>query len=454
MQSAALRVAAMSSALAMLAACDSQPGNISANSAAGASEAAAPGPALLALPTGCDTPTTPFCSSTVPLPPNWRGRIFQLAQDYPQAPPAGDPRPWLQYDPRTQPMQYVGAVLAYFYQGNVRANVENSFDPTLNQARAWYNAPWQDQGFNGREPIHGLTRERVSAPGELHRCQTSRWNNYAVGFYNAAGASTIARVWANRGQPDPAQGIMPEGTVAAKLLFTTASVAEVPYLAGAPTWNAYIYSQVNSPNPSPARAVVPVRLLQIDLAVKDDRVPTGWVFGTYVYGGGPQGAANAPCPPASGTPDPVGRNWNNVAPVGLMWGNDPGYSGTGPLTETWLNPAVSMPHVGLQGRLNGPVDNPASSCMSCHSTAQWPSSAPMLPPRGADPAPWFRDIPSGTPFTPGAQSLDYSLQIQVGIRNFITARTAANPAAPQAQRSALIGQLNDRATPRDGAPTH
>jgi hypothetical protein len=238
MQSAALRVAAMSSALAMLAGCEAQPGNMAATNGSQPAAAQAPGPALLALPTQCDTPTTPFCASTVSLPPNWQGRAFQLAQDYPQAPPTGEARPWLQFDPRTQPKQYIDAVLAYFYQGNVRANVENSFDPAVNRVRGWYNAPWQDQGFNGREPLHGLTRERVSAPGELHRCQTSRWNNYAVGFYNAAGASAIARIWANHGRPDPAQGIMPEGTVAAKLLFTTASIAEVPYLAGSPTWNA------------------------------------------------------------------------------------------------------------------------------------------------------------------------------------------------------------------------
>lgn len=436
------RIALLTSVTATLSACKVEQGNEAASTEA---------VALLALPTQCDTPTTPFCGSTVPLPNGWQGHVFQLAQNYPQSPPSGDSQPWLQYDPTTQPMQYVQAVLAYFYQGNIRANLDDSFNPALNTQRQWYNAPWQDQGFNGREPVHGLTRERVSQPGELHRCQTSRWNNYAVGFYNAPGATTIGRIWANHGQPDPSQGLMPEGTVAAKLLFTTASDAEVPYLAGSPTWPAYVYAQVNAQNPAPTRAVVPVRLLQIDIAVKDHRAPTGWVFGTFVYGGGPQGDPAAPCPPAG--PSPAGANWNGVQPVGLMWGNDPGYSGTGPLTQTWLNPAVHMPHVGWQNRLNGPVDNPISSCMSCHSTAQWPAAASMIPSPAGNPL-WFRNVPSGTPFTTGSASLDYSLQIQVGIQNFNTAHAAANPQAPLAQRQEMMRQLTDTTPPRDGATTH
>jgi hypothetical protein len=334
--------------------------------------------------------------------------------------------------------------------------------------RGWYNAPWQDQGFNGREPIHGLTRERVTPAGELDRCQTLPWNNYAVGFYNSAGATTLGRIWANHGRPDPTMAIMPEGTVGAKLLFTTAPVAQAPYLAGSPTWNAMVYDPNYNPpagppppGPPPPRSLQQLRLLQIDVAVKDNRVPTGWVFGTFVYGGGPQG--DAPCPPASTAPDPVGRDWNGVQPIGLMWGNDPGYSGSGPLAETWLNPAVHMPHVGYQGRLNGPVDNPASSCLSCHSTAQWPSAASMIPPTSGDIAPWFRNIASGTPFgyqpppsgpPPAApQSLDYSLQVQVGFRNFTTRNAAANPNMPSATRAALTAELRDTATPRNGATT-
>jgi hypothetical protein len=183
-------------------------------------------------------------------------------------------------------------------------------------------------------------------------------------------------------------------------------------------------------------------LLQIDIAVKDAReaAKTGWVFGTFVYGGGPGGA------PGSG--------WSSVAAVGEMWGNDPGYSGSGPLTETSLNPDVHMPHVGYQGRLNGPVDNKASSCLSCHSTAEAPSGV-MIPPNGADPRPWFRNIPSGVAFDPNHQSTDYSLQTSVGMANFVVAHALRNATSASA-RAALIKRILEaqQRPPRDGGPIH
>ncbi|WP_395697192.1 hypothetical protein [Methylocella sp.] len=217
----------------------------------------------------CDTATTPFCSSSVMLPANWHGHVFALSQDYPTT-VSSDTTPWLAFDPKTQPQQYLQAVLDYFYEGNLQANDENSFDPKLNSQRMWFNAPWQDFSLdvNAREPIHGLTRERVSRPFELGPMQSHEWNNYAVGFYNALGGSVIGKVWADHGRPDASQaGNLPEGTVAAKLLFTTAPVSEVPFLQGAPEWDAYIYANPNDPNPNArtTRAVQKVRLLQIDM---------------------------------------------------------------------------------------------------------------------------------------------------------------------------------------------
>ena len=356
---------------------------------------------------GCDTPQTPFCDALMPPIPNWTGHVFQLSQNYPTT-SGPDAQPWLQFDPKTQPDQYLTAVLSYIFEGNIQADTESSFDPRLNAVRGWYNAPWQDVGIiNGREFIHGLTRERVSRPHELAPEQVHEWNNYAVGFYNARGGMIFGRVWQDHGNPDPAAALFPNGTVATKLIFTAASEAEVPYLKGAPQWQAYVYANPNDPAPkaSSPRAVLPLRLLQIDIAVKDDRVSdtTGWVFGTFVYGGGPGGVG--------------GSGWMNVSSVGTMWGNDPGYSGAAPLAQTWLNPAVHMPHVGYQGRLNGPIDNPASSCLSCHSTAEVPSGT-MVPPTGVNPASWFQNIKSGAPFDSGRQSTDYSLQLSVGIANF------------------------------------
>jgi hypothetical protein len=141
--------------------------------------------------------------------------------------------------------------------------------------------------------------------------------------------------------------------------------------------------------------------------------------------------------------------WFNLTPVGLQWGNDPDVTSPGDpdLDESWINPAVPAPfagHAGLHGRLNGPVDNPLSACMSCHSTAQVKSDATsfgayksvgLVPNAACTPAQkqqWFRNLPGSEPFgrttganfcelsspplgTPPMYALDYSLQLQLGL---------------------------------------
>jgi len=337
-----------------------------------------------------------------------RHHRFWLSDCYPAA-ASPDAQPWLAFDPKTQPEQYLWAVLDYFYEGNIRdGDADASFDPRQNPVRGWYNAPWLDYSPNGREGLHGLTRERTSCRTELGPRQQRIWDNYAVGFYNAPGAVTLGKVWRGHGDPVSASAAMPEGTVAAKLLFTTATEAEAPYLKGSPKWPAYIYANTHDRDffaPEHARRVVrEVRLLQVDIAVRDSRVnaSTGWVFGTFVYGGGPGVRPN------------TDAGWSNLTPVGLMWGNNNG--------EQWINTAQHT-HLGRAGRLDGPVDNPKSSCLSCHSTAEvFPVGGP--PPPGLIPGPhdrwqnWFNDLPADTAFRPGGASLDYSLQLAVGIGNY------------------------------------
>ncbi|MFP3527271.1 hypothetical protein SB912_32745, partial [Pantoea sp. SIMBA_072] len=66
-------------------------------------------------------------------------------------------------------------------------------------------------------------------------------------------------------------------------------------------------------------------MLQLDIAVKDKRAKdTGWVFGTYVYGGGPGSNRR-------------GAGWYNVSAVGVMWGNDLFDPATNQQSQTWLN---------------------------------------------------------------------------------------------------------------------
>jgi hypothetical protein len=136
----------------------------------------------------------------------------------------------------------------------------------------------------------------------------------------------------------------------------------------------------------------PLHLLQFDVSIKDSRAQgTGWTFGTFVADG--QHAAGEKNP------------WNRIAPLGLMWGNDPPPAGAHAINTPadprakgfaqevifWdvverLNAgggkvAARQPgHLGCNGRLNGPADNANSSCMSCHMTASVPDAKLATPP--------------------------------------------------------------------------
>jgi hypothetical protein len=99
------------------------------------------------------------------------------------------------------------------------------------------------------------------------------------------------------------------------------------------------------------------------------------------------------------------------------------------------NQATDWKGLGWLERLNGPIDNPASACLSCHMTAEWPrpnsttmflTSLPFAEVTSTDPLDpsvveqkmrWFRNI-KRKPFDTGNLSLDYSLQLYEGMKNF------------------------------------
>jgi hypothetical protein len=359
-------------------------------------------------------------------PIGWSGPVFQLSQDYPDKLPPLEPAPWLHFDFRTQSEQYLRAVLDYALEGNI----EVDFRGQDNQVRKWFHAPWlhadpmnegSDRPVRAREFIHGLTRERSSRPGELAPTQTETVQNWAVGLYNPRGGYVLGQVWRNPDSPDPRGAEFPEGSVAFKLLFTAASTAQVPFLKNSLEWQADITrSKGSEPRPE-------LRLLQIDVAVRDSRADstTGWVFGTFIYDGDAHG-------------DSI---WDRMVPIGAMWGNDPDrLNDDGPLQETVINADATklVQHLGYKGRLNGPVDNPRSSCLSCHSTAQTPNdvsdptvpSVPRLDASREELAMYFRNIRAQMPFTEGQDALDYSLQLQNGIANWARVSELRYPAPP------------------------
>jgi hypothetical protein len=260
------------------------------------------------------------------------------------------------------------------------------------------------------------------------------FQNWGVGFYNEVAAGTLGTIWTDFCNPSlDALGEVnfPEGSVSFKVLFTEASQAEINALEGAPTWTAHIHTQgapCRREDPCP-REEKTVTLLQIDVAVKDARATdTGWVFGTFVYDR--RLTDRAP--------------WERLVPISIGWGNDPDVAPGGPLSENIINDDfdevffgwAGRPHMGWNGRANGPVDNPLSSCVSCHGTAQFPRSdtfANILPSRlsltdNEIRRIYFQNVFGGSLFDPDViprppfqsdlfvpVALDYSLQTQLGL---------------------------------------
>ncbi|ASK29341.1 hypothetical protein CEY12_04160 [Chryseobacterium sp. T16E-39] len=372
-------------------------------------------------------------------------KTFELSQDYPKT-VIVESYPWQNIDFTKDPELYMQAVLKYCLEGNI----EVDFRGQENKIRKWYHAPWlHDDGKyvnkeyigNGREYIHGLTREFATPKYKIHDQQDNELENWAVGMYNAPGGYTLGQVWSAPNQnPDPAKSNFPEGTVSFKLLFTDGTSHKIPFLKNTLEWKANIYRcNPNTECADKTRTDRTVRLLQIDIAVKDKRaLKTGWVYGTFIYDGSGKGKTV----------------WDRMVPVGLSWGNDSevtkdihrdGAFINEELKESFINASLIhserknntvayLKYHGLGGRLNGPIDNSISSCISCHGNAAVSRNGLTLPlgdfkanttrfnysPESFKQ--FFMDVPSGANVIQFKEeeytTTDYSLQISIGIRNY------------------------------------
>lgn len=358
-----------------------------------------------------------FPSSVDRLADSYSGPIFELSQDYPHTLP-DDRRPWEEIDYRTDPDAYLLALRTYAYEGNLP-----DWRPQDNGYRRWYHMPWMHVGKHPREATHGLTWELPSPPGKLSAHQLEPVQNWAIGLFNPIAGYTIGRVWPDASSPPRIEeSKFAVGAVSMKLLFTSATPQQVPFLAGSAEWQANIHETATESSP---KFLGTLRLLQIDIAVREARADstTGWVFGTYIYD------KDAPGSTA----------WEKMVPVGLMFGNDPDIPEGGILRETRVaKSAPAYARLGFGGRMNGPADNPESACLSCHATAQWRSLASSTPsgtwPRRSF---WFRNVKAGDAFCEGERGLDYSLQMAVAVKTFFTPKF--NPGATPVPTGPCIG---------------
>lgn len=373
-----------------------------------------------------------YADSIDPPPRNYPGPFFKLSQDYPTELPH-DVAPWLAIDFKTQPDAYLLAIRDYAFEGMRDAN----WRAEANTVRRWYHVPWMTAGARGRESLYGMTEERGVTGPELGVKPGRTIQNYAVGYYNPVGGYTLGKVWLPAAAPDLSSPGFAEGTAVVKILASDATAGDFSgpdLLAGSPSFTINRIDRQTK-----KRGAGKVRLLQVDVAVRDERAqPAGWVFGTFAYDRGAPGS----------------DAWKKMVPVGLTWGNDPRlaaaeYAQGERVKESVISqaaPTYAREHLGWRGRLNGPVDNPASSCMSCHSTAQSSNAAPILPlalcRTDAQKMQWFRNLKGTAAFgrvsgtcvrtdDPSLKGLDFSLQQAIAVQNARGGKYV-NPCAPAA----------------------
>ncbi len=343
------------------------------------------------------------------------GPIANWRTDYPDRITNFD-TPWLDHSFTNDPREYMDAVLS-----QIRLGFKIDGDRLVGTGdEQWWASLWMDYGTSGRERRMGLTKERGPDTGDLSVGSSDEYQVWAIGFYNVAGATTFGDIFADPCDPSlPVQVRFPRNTVSTKFLFTDADPDEVRYLEGAPEFKALI-DPTPSGGPAENRVETVVRLLQVDIAVKDQRAAeTGWVFGTFGWVGPRQGDGL----------------FDNLVPVSLQWGDDPGVYNR-EIAESWINPELdgimygwdARPTLGFNGRANGPADNIRSSCISCHSAGRVPrSSLGLLGFRFdmerdvSDPLrviqhvnTWFTNRSGSQVFKPDEPSvsvLDYSLQL-------------------------------------------
>jgi hypothetical protein len=378
--------------------------------------------------------------------------------------------------------EYVQSILDYVKQGqddNLADNV--GFRTQVGGKTRWFNVPWMAYDPTaGREFVHGTTNERTAhvaelAPGndrplaknttaavgakphhnatpefrgtgmlaELVNMDCERefpygFETWSVGYYNEWGGYAIGKAFPRTGQPHlidfmgsklPDGLPFPEGTVVVKVLTTNAPTRCVKVLEGAPEWHVNRH-KLAADGYDCEREVQTSRVLQVDVAVTDRRSPTHWVYSTFAYDGQSTGKTF----------------WDRLVPLGVQWGADPWtfpavtVNTSLPLQQTVLNPESHsiVQHYGCQDRLAGPVDNPQSSCVSCHGSAYAaPNGAPStmatnVPPSfgfdgmciqfSLDNASYFQNqqppqhFPGGR--FPDAISLDTSLQMEVAFDQY------------------------------------
>jgi hypothetical protein len=333
--------------------------------------------------------STPFQTNNglMPKPGQYPGPYFVLNHAWPTRPlpPLVNP-PWrVAIHNGTINTQNAGAyadALRKYVSVNARNLILNY--KTWDAAKAhWYNEPWLG---GQREAISGTYAAGEFGPGIFPGTGLrTQFNTNVLTYYDERAAYTLSKVWGTSAMTPhilPSATQFEEGSVIVKVAVFASETQNMQYgwwdaMNGAQVWPLYIGVGAQGTSPAPPPQVWSGYVAQFDIIVKDSKSApkTGWVFTTLVYDSRLPGDA-----------------WDKMIPLGAQWGNDPQATQPGqPLTENWNSPKAPLyatQTLGWGGRLSGPNDGarnniaingkvllnePDSSCMSCHSTAQWNS---------------------------------------------------------------------------------
>jgi hypothetical protein len=314
---------------------------------------------------------------------------FKLIGDYERMKIRENDRPWKGMDISTAEGAYQFALLVqkYTYEGMFENASDARRDLNLraenNKVRDWCHMPWQATGPKGREWVHGMTKEfdlKPSPTMDLYK-GTYPGSNWGVAYYNSFACKTLEDVFgpstARKAAPDFSKAeLFNDGSVIVKFLFT---YAKVPGTEGAFKWT----SNVSGPG-SNVRALDEVRHVQMDVSVRDttlkgtDPETANWVMITYYFD--PAYDAEADAMKSIGKRHPVldvknlPAGLKKMRPMGIVTNFEAPKLAAGPDSRLASHTGHSIVFKGAQSneieyRLNGPVDNPESSCLGCHATA-------------------------------------------------------------------------------------
>lgn len=351
----------------------------------------------------------PFENSQRSAPKGYTGPTFKLSHAYPQSGAVPD-MPWR----AAIKNQLITPANAQAYAEALKAAIGDDMRVMLQDyknwnpdQRGWYNEPWlgktsdASHAYKFREPLRGMYVGSGDMGHSLFKASGLKkdFTTYVLVYYDKTAAVTLNKIWgATAMEPKitPETTQFAEGSIIIKAAFVTADPATWPVMKGTLTWPAYITmnATIDPANPLPAPALTTTYLMQFDIIVKDSvsAPKTGWVFSTLVYD--------------ARVPATDGDIWKKMVVLGAQWGNDP--QAKDPLVlkpkllENWTNmnsPAYARATLGWGERLSGPNDGAMndiaytrpgglqptrvknakdSSCMSCHSSAQWDTKNPAL----------------------------------------------------------------------------